>query len=164
MTDSEASRFKFDRAMWRPALPWLIGILVLLALWLAWSGVQQWRDGARLQTLTTQRDAAAAATAKAIAGESRRLLDQLGQPTVKAALQANDLVGAATRIGAGWPGLQRVEVLPTDLQAAYDGLPQGGYGRLATIEAAQARNAPVARVVADKGAPHFVLAAVATVE
>jgi phosphomannomutase/phosphoglucomutase len=163
MTDSQARRFKLDRAALRPALPWLVGALALAALWLAWSGAQQWRDGARMRSLTAQRDAAAAAVSRIIGEESRRLRGKLDQDAVRSALQAGDLAGAATRIGAGWPGVQRVEVLPSDLRAAYDGLPQTGYGRLAAIEAAQAANAPVARVVADKGAARFVLAAPARV-
>jgi len=164
MTDSEASRFKPDRAVLRPALPWLIGALALLALWLGWSGVSLMRDDARLQSLTAQRDAAVLAVTKVVADETRRLQGKLEQPQVKAALQANDLAGAASRLAADWPGLQRVEVLPPNLQAAYDGLPQTGYGRLAVIEAAHAKRAPVARVVADKKAPRFVLAAPAIVE
>lgn len=164
MTDSEARRSKLDRAVLRPALPWLIGAAALLALWLGWSGISLMRDDARLQSLTAQRDAAVLAVTKVVAEETKRLQAKLDQPEVKAALQANDLAAAASRIGAGWPGLQRVEVLPADLQPAYDGLPQTGYGRLAVIEAAQAKHAPVARVVADKGAPRFVLAAPAIVE
>lgn len=159
MTDTEARRFKFDHAVLRPALPWLIGALALFALWMAWSGVQQMRDDARLQSLTAQRNASAADVAKVVADETKRLREKLEQAPIKAALQANDLGAAATRIGAGWPGLQRVEVLPSDLQGLYDGLPQAGYGRLAAIEAAQGKKAPVARVVAEKGAPRFVLAA-----
>ena len=164
MTDSEASRFKPDRAVLRPALPWLIGALALLALWLGWSGVSLMRDDARLQSLTAQRDVAVLAVTKVVADETRRLQGKLEQPQVKAALQANDLAGAASRLAADCPGLQRVEVLPPNLHAAYDGLPQTGYGRLAVIEAAHAKRAPVARVVADKKAPRFVLAAPALVE
>lgn len=163
MTDSEAPRAKFDYAQLRPGLPWVTGALLLLTLWLAWSGMQQLRDSAGLASLTTQRDASAAAMSKVIGAETNRLRGKLDAAPVKAALQANDLATAAARIGEGWPGLQRVEVLPTDLQAAYDGLPQTGYGRIAAIEAAQAKNAPVARIVADKGTPRFVLVAPATV-
>ncbi len=163
MTDSEARSARFDPAQLRPGLPWLMGGLALIALWFAWAGVQQMRDSARLTSLSAQRDSVAAAAAGTIAGETKRLRDKLAQAPVQAALQANDLSAAATRIGAGWPGLQSVEVLPTDLQTAYDGLPQAGYGRLATIEAALSKKAPVARVVADKGKAQFVLAAPAMV-
>lgn len=163
MTDSEAPRAKFDYAQLRPGLPWVTGALLLLTLWLAWSGMQQLRDSAGLASLSTQRDASAEAMSKVIGAETNRLRGKLEAAPVKAALQANDLATAAARIGEGWPGLQRVEVLPTDLQAAYDGLPQTGYGRIAAIEAAQAKNAPVARIVADKGTPRFVLVAPATV-
>ncbi|WP_425602556.1 phosphomannomutase/phosphoglucomutase [Luteimonas galliterrae] len=148
--------------MLRPALPWLIGALALLALWLAWSGVQQFRDDARLASLTAQRDAAAAAVGSAIGGETKRLRDKLAQAPVQAALQAGDPQAAAARIAAGWPGLLGAEVVPADLQAVYDGLPKTGYGRLATIESALAKKAPVARVVAEHGKPQFVLAAPVT--
>lgn len=159
MTDAETSRFKPNAAMFRPALPWLMGALALLALWLAWSGVQQLRSQARSESLNAQRDAAAAAIAKTVADEIKRLRDKLEQAPIKTALQANDAAAAAARIGAGWPGLERVEVLPADLQSLYTALPQSGYGRLGAIEAAQAKGAPVARVVAQQGAPRFVLVA-----
>lgn len=159
MTDAETSRFKPDAAALRPALPWLMGVLALLALWLAWSGVQQLRSQARSESLNAQRDAAAAAIAKSVADETKRLRDKLEQAPIKTALQANDPAAAAARIGAGWPGLERVEVLPADLQSLYTALPQSGYGRLGAIEAAQAKGAPVARVVAQQGAPRFVLVA-----
>ncbi len=158
-SDSETSRLKSSGAALRPALPWLAGALALLALWMAWSGVQQLRGQARSESLTEQRDAAVAAVAKAVVAETKRLQDKLAQAPVKTALDANDASAAAARIGAGWPGLEKVDVLPGDLQALYTALPESGYGRLAAIEAAQAQSAPVARVVAQKGAPRFVLAA-----
>ncbi|TWI05842.1 phosphomannomutase/phosphoglucomutase [Luteimonas cucumeris] len=163
MTDSEARRFKLDGAATRPALPWLMAALAVLALWLGWSGVQQMRDGASLQSLTAQRDAAAAEVAEIVGRETRHLSDKLGQTAIQTALQANDLDTAAARIGAGWNGVQRVEVLPPDLHVAYDNLPKTGYGRLAAAEAALGKQAAVARVAADKGAPRLVVAAPAKV-
>lgn len=159
MTVSEANRFKLDRAAVRPGLRWLALALALLAAWMLWSGWQQMRDGARMASLTAQRDGVAAGVAKIVARESKRLQDKLNQDAVKTALQANDLTAAATRIGAGWPGLQGVEVLPADLHTAYEGLPKTGYGRLSVIEAALAKDQPVARIVVAGGGPRFVLAA-----
>ncbi len=162
MTDSETSqtsRLKSGAAELRPALPLFAVLLALLALWLAWSGAQQLRGQARAESLAQQRDAAAAAVAKAVSAETKRLQDKLAQAPVKAALDANDASAAAARIAAGWPGLERAEVLPADLQSLYTSLPQSGYGRLAAIEAAQGKNAPVARVIAQQGAPRFVLVA-----
>ncbi|MCA1714613.1 MAG: phosphomannomutase/phosphoglucomutase, partial [Gammaproteobacteria bacterium] len=55
--------------------------------------------------------------------------------------------------------LEQAQVWPADLQAAYRGLPQTGFGRLAVAEAALVANAPVARIAKEAGGARLVLAA-----
>ncbi|MCY7354091.1 MAG: phosphomannomutase/phosphoglucomutase [Lysobacter sp.] len=163
MTASKATRFNFNAGPLRPVLPWLAGVLAVLALWLLWSGWQQMREQSRLDALTAQRDASVAAVSQFVAGESKRLRTRLAEPALQAALQAEDLSAAASRLREGWPGVEAVEIIPADLQAAYAGLPDTGYGRIAIAEAALAANKPVARVARDGATPRFVIAAPAQV-
>ena len=156
---AEAARFKLNIAPMRPVLPWLAGALALLAAAMLWSGLQQTREQSRLQALTAQRDASVAAVNRYVGSETARLRGKLSEPAVQSALQSGDLAAAAARVREGWAGVESVEILPADLQAAYAGLPASGYGRIAVAEAALAADAPVARVATAGKAPRFVIAA-----
>ena len=157
MTDSKP-RLRLPAAQLRPALPIVAALCVLLALWLAWGGWQQLRDANRSQALQQARDLAAQGTAHALQQELDRLADRLGSSTLRATLSTGDFAGAAAQLKSGWPRAEQVEILPPDLDAAYTGLPQTGFGRLAVAEAALEANAPVARIVKDDGV-RLVLAA-----
>ncbi len=159
---AEATRFKFNAAPMRPALPWLAGALALMAAWMLWSGLQQMREQSRLEALTAQRDASIAAVNRYIGSETVRLRSKLAEPAVLAALRSGDLASAAARVRAGWPGVESVDILPADLQAAYAGLPASGYGRIAVAEAALAADTAVARVTLVGKSPRFVIAAPAS--
>lgn len=150
MSDSKP-RLRLSAAQLRPVLPVLAALCMLLALWLAWSGWQQLRDANRAQGLEQARDLAAQGTAHALQQELDRLGDRLGSSALQATLGTGDLSGAAAQLKAGWPRVEQVEILAPDLDAAYTGLPQTGFGRLAVAEAALAANAPVARIVKDDG-------------
>jgi len=150
MSDSKP-RLRLPAAQLRPVLPVLAALCMLLALWLAWSGWQQLRDANRAQGLEQARDLAAQGTAHALQQELDRLGDRLGSSALQATLGTGDLSGAAAQLKAGWPRVEQVEILAPDLDAAYTGLPQTGFGRLAVAEAALAANAPVARIVKDDG-------------
>jgi phosphomannomutase/phosphoglucomutase len=157
MTDSKP-RLQLSAAQLRPALPVVAALCVLLALWLAWGGWQQLRDANRAQALQQARDLATQGTAHALQQELDRLGDRLGASALQATLSTGDFNGAAAQLKTGWPRVEQVEILPPDLDAAYTGLPQTGFGRLAVAEAALEANAPVARIVKDDGV-RLVLAA-----
>jgi phosphomannomutase/phosphoglucomutase len=157
MSDSKP-RLRLSAAQLRPALPVLAALCVLLALWLAWGGWQQLRDANREQALQQARDQAAQGTARVLQQEIDRLGDRLGASALQATLSTGDFAGAAAQLKSGWPRVEQVEILPPDLDAAYTGLPQTGFGRLAVAEAALEANAPVARIVKDDGV-RLVLAA-----
>jgi phosphomannomutase/phosphoglucomutase len=149
-------------AQLRPVLPALAVACALLALWLGWSGWRQWQDANRSKSLQQSRDLAAQGTGRALQQQSQQMRDRLASPPVQAALASGNLAGAAAAIQRGWSHAEQAQVLPADLQAAYAGLPQAGFGRVAVAEAALAADAPVARVAKD-GAPALLIAAPAKV-
>ena len=155
-------RLRLPTAQLRPALPIVAGLCMLLALWLAWTGWQQLQDASRSQALQVSRDLAVTGTQRALQHQTARLHDALASLAVQTALAAGDLSAAAARIQAGWPHIELATILPPDLDAAFAALPQGGFGRLAVVEAALIARAPVARIAKD-GGPKLVLAAPARV-
>jgi phosphomannomutase/phosphoglucomutase len=155
-TEPRKPRLSADQL--RPLWPVLALVSAVLALWLAWTAFAQYRAGQREDTLTRARDQATGTIAATVKRDIDTLAARLAQPPVQAALASGDLVGAAAAIGKDWAGVEQVEVLPVDLDALYAGLPKSGYGKLATLEAALAGNAPVAWLV-DDGGPRLALAA-----
>jgi phosphomannomutase/phosphoglucomutase len=156
------SKLRLSAARLRPALPALAVVCALLALWLGWSGWQQWQDANRSQALQQSRDLAAQGTGRALQQQTQQMRDRLASPAVQAALSAGNLATAAAAIQRGWTHAGQAQVLPPDLQAAYAGLPQAGFGRLAVAEAALAADAPIARIAKD-GEPALLIAAPAKV-
>ena len=158
MTDRTKPRLRLPTAQLRPALLVLAPVLALLALWVAWGGWQQMQDANLSQSLQASRDLAATGTQRALQQQTDRLKGKLASPEVQIALAAGDLAKAASLIKAGWPHIEEALILPADLDAAYAGLPQGGFGRLAAAEASLVAKAPVARIGKD-GGPKLLLAA-----
>ena len=146
-------------AQLRPFLPYLAALLAVLAVWLAWSGWRQLQDGTRRDSVVLARDTAAGITSTTLAGERKRLQERLAGATVQAALQAGNLDAAAEALAVDWPSLEAAQVLPPDLDAAYAGLPGGGFGPLAAMEASLVADAPVTTVVRVGGEPRVALTA-----
>jgi phosphomannomutase/phosphoglucomutase len=159
----------------RLALP-LAVVLALLAAWLAWSGVAQWRDHQHETGLAAARDGAALAVGSTVKTQSAQLGKLLALPTVRAAFAppvpadasaapdaqpapAPDLAAAAAAIKAEWPKAEAVEAWPLDMHAQFAALPKGGYGLLAVADAALVANAPVARMAKVGGSQKLVVAA-----
>jgi len=170
------------------ALP-LAVLLGLLALWLAWSGVSQWRDHQREEGLSTARDSAALAIGGAVKAQTARLGKALASPAVQAALSpasvaaptpvpaataaggppasipvpasppAPDLAAVAGLLKEEWPKAEAVEVWPLGMEPQFAALPKGGYGLLAVAESALVAKAPVARIAKVGGGQKLVLAA-----
>ena len=166
MTETSATESRKPRlsaAQLRPLLPVLALVCGLLALWLAWSGWEQYRAGTREAALLQARDSVAQSVGTAVGKELAQLGERLASAPVQAALGSGDLAGAGRQIGQGWAGVETVEVLAPDLDEAYAKLPQTGYGKLAVAEAAIATGKPVAWVVRDGGNARLGLAAPALV-
>ncbi len=137
----------------------LAALLGLLALWLGWAGVQQWRDSALLAQVERHRNAAAVAVDTAYQAQARELADRLATAPAQAALAAGDDSALAGVLQQGWAGVERIDVLPATLEAAYADPAAFGYSKLSLLEAAMHEDKVVARVVRDEGQPYFGLAA-----
>src|SRR5690606_4660128 len=150
-------------AQLRPLLPVLAVVLLLLAAALAWTGWLQMQDATRSRLLQQARDMVADGPARALRQQEARLQERLALPDVQAALAAGDLELAATEMRREeWPRLDSLQLLSTDLDAAYAGLAEGGAGRLSALEGALLEGAPVSRIIRDDGV-RVVLAAPAKV-
>ncbi len=143
----------------RPAMRPLVILWALLALWLGWSGVAQFRDADRRSELEVTRDQGVQLVHQALLQQQKRLGEALAMPEVQNALSGSDFASASKVISAGWPNVSIVEIFPPDLEAVYAALPKGGYGRLAVLESAMVENKVRTWVVRDLGKPRLALAA-----
>ncbi|MEN1971801.1 phosphomannomutase/phosphoglucomutase [Luteimonas sp. MJ204] len=148
----------------RPLLLLLAGLVVVLALWLAWTGWRQMQDQARRDSLAVNRDAVAQAVARSLQTELDRLEERLASSPVRDALAAGDFAAAGEALGRDWPNLDQAVVQDITLADAYEAIDDAGYGRILVGEAAIAEGKPVLWVVRDGGAPMLALAAPAQVD
>ena len=145
----------------RRVLPALALLCGLLALWLAWSGVQQWREGRLDQSLRQVRDASLDSAQQVLATQTRQLGNRLAAEPVQAALRAGDTAEAARLIGQDWKDASAVQVYPADLGAAYADQAKFGFSKLALLEAAMNSDQAMVRVVQDGKQARLGLAAAA---
>jgi phosphomannomutase / phosphoglucomutase len=143
----------------RPGMKPLAGLCVVLALWFGWTGVAQFLYESRVADLGAVRDSAVQLTHQALKQQQERLTKGLGEDDAQSALAAGDLATAQRVIGAGWPNLVKLQVLPPDLDGVYDELPRGGYGRLAAIESALSENRIRTWITTGPGKPQLTVAA-----
>ncbi|MFL9584007.1 phosphomannomutase/phosphoglucomutase [Stenotrophomonas sp. AB1(2024)] len=136
----------------------LVGILVILAVWFAWSGVRQWRQASVGQALEQSRDQGVQGVQVAITGQSAQLRKLVESERVSTALAEGDADATALAVREGWPGTEDVQVLTADLGQAYADPKAFGYARLGLLEAAIAGDTVVARVVRDAGGQRLGLA------
>ena len=120
----------------RRALPMLAALFALLALWLGWGGVQQWRDARLAEDLTRARDAVQSSAQQALEAQARQFAERLASAPVQTALRVGDTAAAAAALGEGWKGADQVQFLPADLDAAYSPASKVGFSKLALLEAA----------------------------
>ncbi|GAB2629611.1 phosphomannomutase/phosphoglucomutase [Novilysobacter erysipheiresistens] len=159
MIDMKMERPQLSLEQLKPLLPLLVGACALLAAWFGWNAWQQYRDDARHTAIDQSRDNAVQAIAAGLAAEHKRFAQQLDSRTVRTAIEAGDLAKAGALLVDGWPGASRGAVLPPGLDNAYATLADGGYGQLATLEAALVEDAPVAWMISSDGKPRLALAA-----
>ncbi|KIQ98088.1 phosphomannomutase/phosphoglucomutase [Lysobacter sp. A03] len=159
MSDTKTKRRSVSLEPLRSLMPALVVACALLALWFAWSGWQQQRDGSRRATVEQSRDQTVQAIATALASEHKRFAEKLADPAFTSAVASGDNARAAELLGAGWPGASKPAVLSPQLDEDYAALPEGSYGRLAALEAALVEGKPVSWVVRDGDASRLALAA-----
>ena len=112
----------------RPLVPIAAVVLAAIAAWMAWTGWQQMRDAQRDAALRQVRDVVAQGTSRALAQQKKQMADRLALPAVQSALANGDLAAAAAAVRSGWPRLERVDIVPAELDDAYAGLPKSGFG------------------------------------
>ncbi|HEY5972981.1 MAG TPA: phosphomannomutase/phosphoglucomutase [Pseudoxanthomonas sp.] len=159
MAEKKPSKSHLPAADLRRVLPLLAILCALLAVWLGWNGVQQWRDARLADGLQQAREQAVAAIDRALAAQTGQLTERLALPAVQIALRAGDAATAAKAIGDGWKTAGPVQVLPADLEAAYADPSKFGFSKLALLETAQDDGKAIARVVRDDKQGQLGLAA-----
>lgn len=159
MAENKPRKSQSSASDLRRALPMLAALLALLALWLGWGGVQQWRDARLEENLQQARDSVLSATQQTLAAQLKQLADRIAAAPVQTALRAGDNEAAARAIGEGWKDAGPAQVLPADLEAAYAAPVDFGFSKLALLEAALSENKPVARVVREGKQSQLGLAA-----
>ena len=168
MDDVKPARARLTAEQLRPLLPAVALLCLVLAAWFAWSAWQRFGDESRRSAVQAARDDAALAARLAITTEKRRIETQLARADVQLALATGDLAAAGAALTQGWPAASGAAVYPPDLDGAYAALQganaaPGAYGRLATLEAALADNAPTVGLVRDGAASRMAIAAPARV-
>ncbi|VXB09262.1 Phosphomannomutase [Luteimonas sp. 9C] len=159
MSEKEPRQAGAVLAQLRQAAPLLAVLLVVLALWFAWSGWQQLRGGQRTTAAEQGRDAAVAATRQSLGAELARMDTRLADAAVQRALGAGDLDAAGRALAADWPQLEAAVIVPADLKDAYAGVETGGFGRLSALEAAVVEDRAVLTIAQIDGAPRVLIAA-----
>jgi phosphomannomutase / phosphoglucomutase len=141
---------------WRPLL---IGLLVLLALWMAWKGFQIMRE----QGLQDSVDVKRSQVAQQISPIVKKMVDQLEaareRATIISALKSGDKAAAKKIISEDWPEAQEVEFYSPDLEAAYRDPKAFGFGKLSVIENALEKKSSYLAVAAEKNQPGISMAA-----
>ncbi|ROU09072.2 phosphomannomutase/phosphoglucomutase [Lysobacter enzymogenes] len=163
MVEVKLEKPQISAAQLKPALLPAAALCGVLALWMAWAGVQQHLDASRRADLIQVRDAAVSSAHDALGAEHKRLRDRLESAPMQAALQAGDFKAASAELGKDWPGASAGTVLPPDLAEEYAALPKSGYGRLGAMEAAIVADKPMAAIVRDGGKSVLAMAAPARV-
>lgn len=159
MAENKPRKSQSSTSDLKRALPMLAALFALLALWLGWGGVQQWRDARLEEDLQRARDSVLSASEQTLAAQLKQLADRIAAAPVQTALRAGDSAAAARAIGEGWKGASAVQVLPAGLDAAYAAPAEFGFSKLALLEAALSENKPVARVVREAKQSQIGLAA-----
>ena len=139
-------------------LPLLVAALVLLGAWFGWSAWRQWRESGQSSQLAASRDRAANDVSTQLAKQLAVAQKAVQAPAVVGALQAGNYANASEGLAAAWPGSERAEVAPADLQAMLAGLPATGYGRAGVAQAALASGKPAAVIAKDGGQSKLLIA------
>ncbi|MEO6519469.1 MAG: phosphomannomutase/phosphoglucomutase [Pseudoxanthomonas sp.] len=143
----------------RRVLPMLAILFALLAAWLLWGGLQQWRDASLSEHVGSARDAALTAAEATLSTQSGQFAGRLAGAPAQAALRAGDDAALAQAVSRNWKDASPVQVMASDLDAAYAGATEFGFSKLALLEAALNQAQPVARVVREGKESRLGLAA-----
>ena len=139
-------------------VPIVAGLLVLVALWMAWSGWQLFASS-RLETASGEARTQVAEAVKPIVGG---LLDRAGtlrgRVALINALRAADTAVATEVVKETVPGTEAVEFYSPDFNRGYADPGTFGYGKLGLLERALQEDKAVLAVVKDSGSPRLGIA------
>jgi phosphomannomutase / phosphoglucomutase len=141
---------------WRPLL---IGLLALLALWMAWKGFQIIREQGLQDSVDVKRSQVAQQINPVIKKMVDRLEDVRERATLIAALKNNDKAGAQKIIAENWSEAQQIEFYSADLQEAYKDPKAFGFGKLSVIENALEKKSSYLAIASEKNTPGISMAA-----
>lgn len=134
-------------------------LLVLIAVWQAWSGWELHRDKALEGEAAQGRSAVAQQVNATVRAQLQQLEQRAARADLHGALQEGRDEAAAALLAEGWAGVEAAELHMPDLASAYAEPDRFGYGKLALLETALSDNAVRAAVVKDGGATKLALAA-----
>ncbi|MCX7043421.1 MAG: phosphomannomutase/phosphoglucomutase [Gammaproteobacteria bacterium] len=139
-------------------VPIVAGLLVLAALWMAWSGWQRFASS-RLEAASIEARTQVAEAVKPIVGD---LLDRAGKLRGRVALinalRAADTAAATALVKEAVPGTEAVEFYSSDFNRGYTDPEAFGYGKLGLLERALQDDKAVLAVVKDSGSPRLAVA------
>ena len=139
-------------------VPIVAGVLVLAALWMAWSGWQRFASS-RLEAASGEARTQVAEEVKSILG---KVLDRAGtlrgRVALINALRAGDTAAATAVATETVPGTEAVEFYSPDFNSGYADPESFGYGKLGLLERALQEDKAVLAVVKDSGSPRLGIA------
>ena len=139
-------------------LPIIAAVLLLAALWMAWSGWQVFAAN-RLQVAAEKARHDVAEQLRPLVNDLLQKAESLrGRVALINAVKANDVGAAKDLIGAAIAGTEAVELHPADLAAAYAAPDSFGYGKLGLLERAVQDGKATLAVIKDAGSPRIGIA------
>ena len=139
-------------------IPIVAGLLVLAALWMAWTGWQRF-SSSRLEVASGEARTQVAEAVKPIVGG---LLDRAGTLRARVALinalRAADATAATAVVQETVPGTEAVEFYSTDFNLGYADPESFGYGKLGLLERALHEDQAVLAVVKESGSARLGIA------
>ncbi len=139
-------------------IPIVSGLLVLVALWMAWTGWQRFASS-RLEVASGEARTQVAEEVKSIVGT---LLDRAGtlrgRVALINALRAADSAAATTVARDTVPGTEAVEFYSPDFTSGYADPEAFGFGKLGLLERALQEGKAALAVVKDSGSPRMGIA------
>jgi phosphomannomutase / phosphoglucomutase len=164
MSESTAPPSRFSPAalgaLRQPILAGAAAVLLLAALYAAWTGWQETSSRADAERTIATRDRLVDDLGKRLADSRAQFGKLLDNRFVQADIAAGAYDDVPPRLQASWPALTRVAVYGADLEQAFSGdMATFGYARLALLSAAVTRTDPVIGVVGKGDAAALGMAA-----
>jgi phosphomannomutase / phosphoglucomutase len=152
MSESAAPTARFSPAalgaLRQPILAGVAGVVLLIALYVAWTGWQESSSNSEAERTIATRDRLVGELGKRVTDSGAQFAKLLENRFVQADIAAGAFEDVPPRLQSAWPALTKVAVYRADLDEAFAGdMAAFGYARLALLSAAVARPDPAIGVV-----------------